>query len=215
MLKAVKFLLARLSLFLLYRLIRLYALTFRLTVENEGAWMDVLEAGGRVLICTWHQQFFAAIRHFKNYDAYEPALMISRSRDGDVIAGVARRSGWFPVRGSSSKGGEEALAQMVERLKLTRLAGHVVDGPRGPAGRVKTGLIRLAQAADAVIAPFTVSADRAWVLNSWDRFMIPKPFARVRLRFEPPVRLERTETAEEVEAQRLRVERILLPGLRR
>jgi len=215
MLKRIKFLLARLSLFLLYRLIRLYALTFRLTVENERAWMDILEGGGRVLICTWHQQFFAAIRHFKNYAAYEPALMISRSRDGDVIAGVARRSGWFPVRGSSSRGGEEALAEMVERLQLTRLAGHVVDGPRGPAGRVKTGLIRLAQAADAVIAPFSVSADRAWTMNSWDRFMIPKPFARVRLRFQPPIRLEPATTGEEMEVQRLMVEQTMLPGLRR
>jgi len=102
---------------------------------------------------------------------------------------------------------------MVDRLKLTRLAGHVVDGPRGPAGRVKTGLIPLAQAADAVIVPFTVSADRAWTMNSWDRFMLPKPFARVRLRFDRPIRLEHTETVEEMERQRCRVERVMLPGL--
>jgi lysophospholipid acyltransferase (LPLAT)-like uncharacterized protein len=213
MLKSIKFLLIRLSLFLLYRLIRLYSRTFRLTVENEKAWMDILEDGGRILICTWHQQFFSAIRHFKHYEAYQPALMISQSRDGDFIADIARRSGWFPVRGSSSRGGEEALGLMVERLKLTRLAGHVVDGPRGPSGRVKTGLIRLAQAADAVIVPFTVSADRTWTMNSWDRFMVPRPFARVRLRFDVPVRLKPADTPEEMEEQRRRVETIMLPGL--
>jgi lysophospholipid acyltransferase (LPLAT)-like uncharacterized protein len=212
-LKHFKFLMARLFLFLLYRMIRLYSLTFRLTVENEREWLDHLAGGGRVLICTWHQQFFPAIRHFKNYEAYQPALMISRSRDGDFIAGVARRSGWFPVRGSSSREGGKALAEMVERLKMTRLAGHVVDGPRGPAGRVKTGLVRLALAADAVIVPFYVSADRAWTMNSWDRFMIPKPFARVRLRFDRRIRLEPAETPAEMEEQRQRVEEAMRPGL--
>ncbi len=155
--KSIKFLLARLFLFFLYRLIRAYSLTFRFSVENEEAWMDHLRGGGKVLICTWHQQFFAAIRHFRTPRSYQPALMISKSRDGDVIAAVARRSGWYPVRGSSSREGEKALALMAERLRLTRLAGHVVDGPRGPAGRVKPGLIRLARAADAVIVPFSVS----------------------------------------------------------
>jgi len=213
MLKSIKFLLARLFESLLYGLIRLYGLTFRLTVENEREWMDVLEGGGRGVVCTWHQQFFSAIRPFKKYEAWRPALMISLSRDGDFIAGVARRSGWFPVRGSSSRQGDKALWEMVERIHLTRMAGHVVDGPRGPAGRVKTGLIRLAQASGAVIVPFTVSADRAWFMKSWDRFMIPKPFARVLLRFQRPVRLEPAETAEEVERQRLRVEAIMRPGL--
>ena len=211
--KSIKFLLARLLVFFLYRLIRAYSLTFRFTVENEQPWMEHLRGGGRVLICTWHQQFFAAIRHFRNYEPYRPALMISKSRDGDFIAAVARRSGWYPVRGSSSREGEKALALMVQRLKLTRLAGHVVDGPRGPAGRVKTGLIRLAQAADAVIVPFSVSADRAWHMKSWDRFMIPKPFARVRLRFDRMISLEPADTAEQMEEQRLRVETRMRPGL--
>ena len=213
MLKSLKFLLARLFESILYRLIRLYCLTFRLTVENEREWMDILEAGGRVVICTWHQQFFAAIRHFKNYEAWQPALMISLSRDGDFIAGVARRSGWFPVRGSSSRQGEEALSRTVERLRLTGMAGHVVDGPRGPAGRVKTGLVRLAREAGAVIVPFTVSADRAWLLRSWDRFMVPKPFAWVRIRFDRPLPPPPAGTAEELEIARGRVEAVMRPGL--
>lgn len=213
MLKRLKFLLARLFESLLYRSIRLYCLTFRLSVENEREWMEILRAGGRVVICTWHQQFFAAIRHFKRYEARRPALMISLSRDGEFIAAIARRSGWFPVRGSSSRGGEEALARMVERLRLTGLAGHVVDGPRGPAGRVKTGLVRLARAADAVIVPFSVSADRAWFMRSWDRFMVPKPFARVCLRFERPVRPGPSDDPEAIETERRRVEEIMRPAL--
>jgi lysophospholipid acyltransferase (LPLAT)-like uncharacterized protein len=94
MLKRIKFLLAKIFLFVIYRLVRAYSLTLRLTVENENRWMDHLKDGGTVLICTWHQQFFAAIRHFKNYEDYDPALMISKSRDGDLIAEIAGRSGW-------------------------------------------------------------------------------------------------------------------------
>jgi len=65
----------------LYRFIRAYSLTLRFTVENEDPWMHYLQNGGRVLLCTWHQQFFAAIRHFQAYRAYHPALMISKSAD--------------------------------------------------------------------------------------------------------------------------------------
>ncbi len=93
---------------LVYAIIRLYGLTFRVQIENEGPWMEHLENGGRVVLCSWHQQFFAAIGHFREYRRHQPCLMISRSRDGEIIANVARRVGWRPVRGSSSRGGGTA-----------------------------------------------------------------------------------------------------------
>jgi len=196
----------------LYRFVRAYAWTFRLEVENEATWMMYHQNGGRVLLCTWHQQFFAAIRHFQNYRAHRPGLIISRSKDGEIIASVASRTGWDPVRGSSSRGGVEAMRQLIEKLRQTRLAGHIVDGPQGPVGVVKNGLIRIAHAADAVIVPFYVSANRAWYFKSWDRFMLPKPFSRVRLHFGEMIRLTATEDEAECEAQRFQVERIMLPG---
>ena len=197
----------------LYRFIRAYAWTFRLEVENEAPWMAHLQNGGRVILCTWHQQFFAAIRHFQNYRVHRPGLMISRSKDGEIIASVAKRTGWEPVRGSSSRGGIEAMRELIEILRRTRLVGHIVDGPRGPAGIVKNGLIRTAHAADAVIVPFYVSADRAWYFKSWDRFMLPKPFSRVRLYFGEMIRLATDEGDDgQFEAQRLQVEKVMLPG---
>lgn len=138
----------------LYHAIRGFQSTYRLVVENEKPWMDHLSAGGSVIICCWHQQFFSAIRHFRNYSHLKPPLMISRSGDGGVIAGVASRTGWDIVRGSSSKGGSEALDEMASLLRARRIAAHVLDGPRGPAGRIKAGLVRLAQLGNAVIAPF-------------------------------------------------------------
>ena len=197
----------------LYHLIRLYCLTFRLTVVNESAWMAHLEDGGRILLCAWHQQFFSAIRHFRRYREYAPGIMISQSKDGEIIAGVARRSGWRPVRGSSSSGGRKAMRTVIRQLAETRLAGHIVDGPRGPAGIVKPGVIRMAQLTRSHIVPFFVSADRAWFFNSWDRFMLPKPFARVTLRFGDLIEMKRVKGEEAFEHQRRSLEQVMRPGL--
>lgn len=198
----------------LYRLIRLYSSTFRMKVENESEWMDYFRSGGRVVLCTWHQHFFGAIGHFQNYRDFKPALMISQSSDGEIIAGVAEKSGWHAVRGSSSRGGKEALRKMIDRLRKTRLAAHIVDGPKGPAGNVKAGVIQLAKAADAVIIPFYVSADRAWYFNSWDSFFLPKPFARVVISFGGMFKLPHAESPAVFENHRLSLERIMQTELR-
>lgn len=168
---------------LVYRFIRLYASTFRLTVINEKSWRDHLANGGRVLICTWHQQFFSFIRHFQSYKHYKPSLMISQSADGQLIANVANFSGWHTVRGSSSKGGGIALAKMIEKLKETGLAAHILDGPKGPAGIVKRGVMQMAMEAGAMIVPVYAETDSKWIFNSWDRFFVPKPFARLTIRY--------------------------------
>jgi lysophospholipid acyltransferase (LPLAT)-like uncharacterized protein len=198
----------------LYHLIRMYSLTFRLKVVNEAEWMRYLKNGGRVLLCTWHQQFFAAIRYFKNYQIYDPAIMISRSKDGDLIAGVAQLTGWYPVRGSSLRGGKDALKEMIRRLRKKRLAAHIMDGPRGPMGIVKPGAIRLALAGNAVLVPFYIASDRAWYANSWDKFLIPKPFAEVTLRFDTMIRLPKTDSEEAIEQIRKQVEDIMTEELK-
>ena len=200
---------------LLYRLARAYCLTFRLTVENEQPWLSYLKGGGKVLLCGWHQQFFAVIRHFEGYRPYRPSIMISQSQDGDVVANIAEKSGWLAVRGSSSKGGRQALRLLVKKLQETGLAYHIVDGPQGPLGKVKNGAINLAQATGAVIVPVHVSADNAWYFNSWDKFLLPKPFSRVKIRFGDMIRLASTNDQEYLERQRRDLENIMLPCLKR
>ncbi|MFH0844668.1 MAG: lysophospholipid acyltransferase family protein [Pseudomonadota bacterium] len=193
----------------LYKLIRMYSRTFRLSVENEDGWLSILQGGGKILICTWHQQFFSAIRHFKKYQIYKPSLMISQSIDGEIIAGIAKLTGWNPVRGSSSKGGKSALKEMIQALKTTGLAAHIVDGPRGPIGHVKAGAIRLALETGAFIVPFYAAADSAWFFNSWDKFFVPKPFSKVTLRFDGPLKLEYPESESEFETLRQHVETVM------
>jgi len=175
--------------------------------------MTHIRKGGKILLCTWHQQFFSAIRHFKEYAPLQPGLMISRSFDGEIIAGIANRTGWYTMRGSSSRGGREALSGMIRKLKETGLAAHIVDGPRGPAGVVKAGAVRLANAAGAAIVPFYTSADRAWYFGSWDRFMLPKPFARVTIRFGDIIPWKAMENEDEFERQTKNLETTMLPSI--
>jgi lysophospholipid acyltransferase (LPLAT)-like uncharacterized protein len=198
---------------LLYHLLRAYSWTFRLHVENERPWLDYLQGGGRVLLCSWHQQFFAAIRHFKTYAIYHPSLMISQSKDGDIIAGIAEKSGWYAVRGSSSRNGGGALKEMVGQFEHSGLAAHVVDGPRGPAGVIKAGVVSLARATGAVVVPVYATSDRAWYFKSWDRFMLPKPFAKVTLRFGEMIDVTPGESNKDFESHRARLQQIMLPGL--
>jgi hypothetical protein len=197
----------------LYWIARLYCFTLRIKVENEETWFDYLQAGGRVLICGWHQQFFAGISFFRKYRKYQPALMSSKSIDGRIAGGIAGRAGFYTVWGSSSRSAGAALKGMIRRLKDYRLAAHLLDGPRGPAGVVKMGAIAIAHGAGAVIVPAVVVADRAWYLKSWDRFMIPKPFARVTVRYLPWTELPSSMDKEEYENQRKKLEDLMLPYL--
>ncbi len=212
--KTDRFFTSELFISFLYRFCRAYSWTFRLKVENEKEWMDYLENGGSVLLCIWHQQFFSAIRHFQNYKVFNPSIMISQSSDGEIVAGVAERTGWNTVRGSSSRDGMGALKKMIANLKELKLAAHIVDGPRGPSGKVKAGVIRLAHATDAVIVPFSVSAEKAWYFNSWDKFLLPKPFAKVLLRFGKMIKFDRVKDREIFEEQRKQLEEIMLPALK-
>jgi len=107
----------------------------------------------------------------------------------------------------------EALKKIIANLKEKKLAAHIVDGPKGPSGIVKPGVIRLAHAANAVIVPFSVSAEKAWYFNSWDKFFLPKPFSKVFLRFGKMIKFDRVKDKEIFERQRMRLEELMLPAL--
>lgn len=225
MFKRLKFIIyTRPFIFFAYYLIRTYSLTFRFKVENETQWMALLKSdclsARPILLCTWHQQFFSAIRHFKSYAKYNPGLMISQSRDGDLISGVANKTGWHTPRGSSSRGGKQAMDAMINHIKTYGFGAHVLDGPTGPIGVVKPGVIKMALETNALIVPFYTKPDRAWFFNSWDRFMLPKPFSRVTISFSDPIDLNQdagkpgdTPREPDFETLRLGLEQKMLPGL--
>ncbi|MEJ2657066.1 MAG: hypothetical protein P8012_07690, partial [Desulfobacterales bacterium] len=108
----------------------------------------------------------------------------------------------------------EALRRMINNLKENKLAAHIEDGPKGPSGIVKSGVILLAHATNAAIVPFSVSAEKAWHFNSWDKFLLPKPFSKVFLRFGEMIKFDRVKDREVFESQRMRLEEAMLPTLR-
>lgn len=201
------------SLIILYVCVRCYLGFLRITVKNEKKWIQYLEKGGSVLIAAFHQQFFALIRHFKTYEKFNPIIMISRSSDGDIIAPVALRSGWKVARGSSSRGGKDAMNEMIDFVSDNGLGANIVDGPRGPMGVVKPGTIRIGQKSGAVIVFCVVIAESAWFVNSWDRFMIPKPFSRVEIRFSDMIKTDKIRTGSDFERSRAFLEKEMAPFL--
>jgi lysophospholipid acyltransferase (LPLAT)-like uncharacterized protein len=197
---------------LAYYLVRMLLLTVSIKSLNEDILINHLENGGKAIIALWHQRFFPLIGYAKKFRIYEPSAIISLSNDGDLMTQVAVRLGVRPIRGSSSRGGAGALFALVRDLAQHPLSVHSVDGPRGPKGIVKTGLIKVAQLSQAAIFPLYITVDHAWILNSWDRFLIPKPFSHVLIHWDHPVPVPRKMDKKTFEDIRLEVEERMTRG---
>ncbi|NLN59262.1 MAG: lysophospholipid acyltransferase family protein [Deltaproteobacteria bacterium] len=179
--KALKFIFLQSLVKPVYCILALYNKTLRFRFENEQVFLERLRRGP-VILAGWHQRLFCGFFLPRRYDLTIP-IMISRSRDGDFISGVVQHSGFLPVRGSSSRGGRKALGEMVEVVLKHGAGAHVLDGPTGPPREVKAGLLAMAQRTGASICPVYLVCEKYWTFNSWDRFMVPKPFSRVLIRF--------------------------------
>ena len=184
-------------------LVRLLSATYRIRIVDKDNEQDILKKGGQVVYASWHQRFFPGITFFSTRKPI--AIMISQSRDGEMAARAVNILGWRAVRGSSSRGGGQALETIKHLAGQGYKIGHIVDGPRGPFGTVKPGLIRIAQYADLPIVPTITSGQNRWVFNSWDRFMVPKPFSRVIIRFGPPIHVPGQMSQGEFEQMQARV----------
>ena len=180
--------------FPLFLLIVLWRATLRIRLVGRENREAIERAGRPVLHAIWHQRMVAGILRFPYTGT---VTMASRSSDGDVIAGFLFWWGFRAVRGSSSRGGGEALTEMVESLRgTTRWAALTPDGPRGPARRCKLGVLRLAEELDAPIMPVGTSSTRPRFLRSWDRYLLPMPFSRCAVVFDEGLRRAEGESDE-------------------
>src|SRR5256886_14697135 len=155
----------------------------------------------------WHNRLLLlpfAIRRF--IPQRRGAALISASRDGAWLAKLVRRFGFAVVRGSSSRKGAAAMLQLADVIA----SGHNVvitpDGPRGPAYRLGGGIILLAQKTGAQVVPLNLEYSSCWRLPSWDRFILPRPFAKVRLILGPPHEVLPSATEAEFERERERLQ---------
>jgi lysophospholipid acyltransferase (LPLAT)-like uncharacterized protein len=172
--------------YLLLALVRLLRLTYRIRVfgADQRRAAEALHAHGSFCLALWHEYLFATIvAHVR-----QPfAPLASLSEDGELVTFVMDRVGFRTVRGSSSRGGEAARDGLVRSIADGYFTAVTVDGPRGPRRRVKGGVVDVARRTGVAVVPIVVAADRQWVLGSWDRFKIPKPFARIAVRYGAPV----------------------------
>lgn len=159
------------------------ARSWRLEEVNAGPWREIIRAGRPYILCSWHGELLPAI--WANRDRGMSA-MVSEHGDGEIIARVMARWGFRTVRGSTSRSAGRALLGMIRELEEGRSFAITPDGPRGPAGVIQQGLLLASHRSGAPIVGVRTDASRAWRMPSWDRFLVPKPFARVRLTYGDP-----------------------------
>ena len=142
--------------------------TWRFTEVNptDGSLGPPIRRVFRELYALWHQQLLMLTLRHRDQDI---AVMISRSRDGDIASRIVAQLGFRVVRGSSSRGGSEGLREMIEATGNGHPLALTVDGPRGPARKCKPGAILIAARADVPIVPTVAIPAHGRALNSWHR----------------------------------------------
>jgi lysophospholipid acyltransferase (LPLAT)-like uncharacterized protein len=191
-------------------LLQLWARTLRYEVDDRAGVIGkpVTE---NYIGALWHNRlliFPLVLRRF--LPNRHGAALISASRDGDLLADAIHRFGYNVVRGSTSRLGASAILQLTEVLASGRDVVITPDGPRGPAYELGPGIIFLAQKSGAAVLPMNLEFSHCWRLGSWDRFIVPRPFAKVRVLVGQPHRVRQTATPEEFESERLSLQEAMM-----
>ena len=195
----------RSALFLGRGFLNVLARTWRIRVINGEAVRNLRGSELPFIFALWHGHLLPLLWHHRDEGV---KVLISEHRDGEMVARAAESLGYGLIRGSTTRGADRALISLVRELQ----AGHEVaitpDGPKGPAGKFAPGALIAAQRSGSFILPVAASASRSWRLKSWDKFMIPKPFARVTVAYGPPTKILATNPRAAVD-EAPRFERLL------
>ncbi len=190
-------------------LIRLLSFTVRYRIHVAEETRKIFRAGKPVIFAFWHGRMiimppvYHKVCGKEGKDAW---IMVSRHWDGDLIARTVKPFRILSARGSSTRGGREALQALIEKARLGHTIGITPDGPKGPRYTVQPGVVRIAQLTGTPIVSLTWAARPRWIASSWDRFQIPLPFARVSVVFDEPFYVPNSGSAEVLEACRARLE---------
>ena len=185
---------------LIYRFVTLIGRTLKIELRGVDA------ASERMIYCGWHGRSFPFAYSCRDRGWW---VIISQSRDGDIQNTIFQRLGFQTTRGSTGRGGERAAVRAIKALRGGGVLAMTPDGPRGPSQVVQEGIMLIAQKSGARLVPLGIAATPCWRINSWDRYVIPKPFARALLIVGESLSVPVDATPEEVEAIRLRLEETL------
>ena len=157
-------------------LFRALASTWRIEWQIDPAARRLLEAKTPVVFSVFHEVILVGIWCFRRRDI---TVMVSQSKDGEIVSQIIHRLGYTTARGSSSRGGGRALLEIARLGRRGRSLAITPDGPRGPRRRMQQGLLLIGQRSGLPILPLGFGARRRRRLKSWDRMVVPWPFARV------------------------------------
>ena len=189
---------------------RLWARTLRLQVEDPENVVGLVR-NQPVIFAIWHNRLLMLPRVFHPcFPSRQSFGLISASRDGDLVSILIERSGYGTIRGSSSRKGVIALRQLVDALAAGMNVLITPDGPRGPVYEASHGVVFLAQKTGAPVVPINMEYSSCWRLKSWDRFFVPRPFAKLRAIFGSPLQVQPTADADQLEAERLRLQNAMM-----
>lgn len=191
---------------LLRGLIKLLTSTYRIErVIGERHIEAFLDGQAVCAPAYWHQHHIVGSVLIRRWLArgFKPCFLVSGSVDGDVPERIARAWGAEVIRGSANQSGALALRDQQQMMKKGYSIVTTADGPRGPQHEFKVGTVLMARVAGVPILPIGCAADRAWYLEKrWDRFMIPKPFARIAIAVGEPVPVPREVALDALEPVR-------------
>jgi lysophospholipid acyltransferase (LPLAT)-like uncharacterized protein len=187
--------------------VRLWIGTLRYRYRPLGPSMDPNRPGfrGRYLYAFWHENILLPAYHYGRRDIQ---VLISRHADGQLIAEAVRHLRFRVVYGSTTRGGAEALRQMVRLSRRAHLA-ITPDGPRGPRRRVQPGVVYLAARTGLPVVVMGIAFQRAWRMRSWDRFALPQPWSAATLVTGAPIHVPADLGKEGLEHYRLLIEQAL------
>ncbi|MCP4633818.1 MAG: lysophospholipid acyltransferase family protein [candidate division Zixibacteria bacterium] len=182
-----RLLLVRLVSFLGPLVIRLLGWTWRVDWKGEEKAEEIRVKGGRMLYAFWHRGLLSLAYVYRNRGV---RVMISSHADGELLAATVKKMGFIPIRGSSTKGGMRAAREFSKDESINDLA-LTPDGPRGPKMIAQPGAVYIASRGGFYLIPIAVDASSKWELNSWDSFVIPKPFCRLKVLAGEPILLDK------------------------
>jgi lysophospholipid acyltransferase (LPLAT)-like uncharacterized protein len=158
--------------------------------------------------CYWHQQHVLCAGLVRSWiqRGFRACFLISASVDGDVPERIARSWGADVIRGSANQTGALVLRDMQQKIRDGVAIVTTADGPNGPKFEFKPGAVLMARIGGTPLVPVACAADRAWYLDRWDDFMIPKPFARVVLAIGEPIDVPKGTSMDDLETYRLQMQ---------
>ena len=175
--------------YILFVVLRIWYFTLRSHNKNPEGEKVLREFPGRFIITMWHGRIFYLFYHCRKLPDLH--LLISPSRDGDILARLAKLMGYSVIRGSSFKRAVPSARSLIKALRREGRIAVIADGSRGPCCKAQPGILQIAGMTETPVIPLTFTARYPLVLNSWDRFVLPLPFTSCTVNVGAPMHLTR------------------------